>query len=168
MRILRFDPPVLRLAARVSTGTYMRSLARDLGRELGCGAHLTALRRTAIADLTVAAAIPDVQLRDREAAADRVLGSGAWCEPGKALPWLALRRITESELPLLRTGRLLDLESDAGDGVEAGRHDWGTDAEHRDDMAGPAGPIRLLHRERLVAIAEIRNGRIQPRKVFLD
>ena len=31
-----------------SSGTYVRALARDLGRALGCGAHLTALRRTAI------------------------------------------------------------------------------------------------------------------------
>lgn len=33
---------------RVSKGTYIRSLAADIGQELGCGAHLSALRRTAI------------------------------------------------------------------------------------------------------------------------
>ena len=33
-----------------SKGTYIRSLARDLGEALGCGAHLTALRRTAVGD----------------------------------------------------------------------------------------------------------------------
>jgi tRNA pseudouridine55 synthase len=33
---------------RVSKGTYIRSLAHDLGQVLGCGAHLSALRRTAI------------------------------------------------------------------------------------------------------------------------
>ena len=37
-------------SCRVSAGTYVRSLVHDLGRDLGCGAHLTALRRTRVAD----------------------------------------------------------------------------------------------------------------------
>lgn len=44
-------------AARVSSGTYLRSLARDMGRLLGCGAHLEGLRRTRIGPLTVRAAL---------------------------------------------------------------------------------------------------------------
>jgi len=36
-----------------SKGTYIRSIARDLGIELNSGGHLTALRRTAIGDYTV-------------------------------------------------------------------------------------------------------------------
>lgn len=163
LRILRFDPPVLQLAARVSTGTYMRSLARDLGRELGCGAHLTALRRTAIAELKAADGIPHALLQDHEEGAERILASAAWREAGGALSWLAGRRVTERELPLLRAGRPLDLESDEGDGVDAGGLDVGA--------GGPAsdpGPVRLLYRDQLVAIAELRDGRIQPRKVFLD
>jgi tRNA pseudouridine55 synthase len=40
----------------VSGGTYVRVLAADVGEGLGCGAHLTALRRTAIGPFTVAAA----------------------------------------------------------------------------------------------------------------
>ncbi|GAC1530835.1 MAG: tRNA pseudouridine(55) synthase TruB [Ramlibacter sp.] len=39
--------PVLRFTARVSKGTYIRSLGEDLGEVLGCGAHLSFLRRTA-------------------------------------------------------------------------------------------------------------------------
>jgi tRNA pseudouridine55 synthase len=42
------DPAVLRIAVRCSAGTYIRSLADDLGRLLGGGAHLTNLRRTAV------------------------------------------------------------------------------------------------------------------------
>lgn len=41
-----------------SSGTYIRALARDLGRDLGVGGHLTALRRTRIGDFDVAAAAP--------------------------------------------------------------------------------------------------------------
>jgi tRNA pseudouridine55 synthase len=39
-----------------STGTYVRALARDLGAALGCGAHLTALRRTRVGDFGLDAA----------------------------------------------------------------------------------------------------------------
>jgi tRNA pseudouridine55 synthase len=43
-------------------GTYIRSLARDLGMALGCGAHLQALRRTAVGPLVISDAIPLEQL----------------------------------------------------------------------------------------------------------
>ena len=43
---LAFDGRRLRLRVECGSGTYIRSLARDLGERLGCGAHLTALRRT--------------------------------------------------------------------------------------------------------------------------
>jgi tRNA pseudouridine55 synthase len=48
--------------ASVGSGVYLRALARDLGARLGCGAHLTALRRTAIGPLSVAEAMPLDQL----------------------------------------------------------------------------------------------------------
>jgi tRNA pseudouridine55 synthase len=45
--VVSYDAPDLVFRARVSKGTYIRTLAHDLGAALGCGAHLTALRRTA-------------------------------------------------------------------------------------------------------------------------
>lgn len=47
-----------------SKGTYVRTLAADLGEKLGCGAHLTALRRTRIGRLDVAAALTLKQLEE--------------------------------------------------------------------------------------------------------
>ena len=44
--IVRLAPPQMTFRVVCSPGTYIRSLAHDLGRLLGCGAHLTALRRT--------------------------------------------------------------------------------------------------------------------------
>jgi tRNA pseudouridine55 synthase len=44
----RFDPPRFDFRVRCSGGTYVRSLVADVGSGLGCGAHLAALRRTAI------------------------------------------------------------------------------------------------------------------------
>lgn len=53
----------LAFCAAVGSGTYLRSLARDLGAELGCGAHLLELRRTAIGphQVTEAAPLEDVR-----------------------------------------------------------------------------------------------------------
>lgn len=45
LRIVHFQPPELILEVDCSKGTYIRSLASDLGERLGCGAHLKALRR---------------------------------------------------------------------------------------------------------------------------
>jgi tRNA pseudouridine55 synthase len=51
--LLAFDSPQATIDVRCSAGTYIRSLAHDLGRQLGCGAHLAALRRTAAGDFTL-------------------------------------------------------------------------------------------------------------------
>ena len=52
--ILAVDLDRVRFRARVASGTYMRSVAHDMGRELACGAHLESLRRTAVAEFTLA------------------------------------------------------------------------------------------------------------------
>ena len=49
----RFDTPVFAFTVRCSSGTYVRSLVADVGAALGCGAHLSALRRTAIGPFDV-------------------------------------------------------------------------------------------------------------------
>jgi tRNA pseudouridine55 synthase len=50
-------PPGLTLELTCSPGTYVRALARDLGQQLGCGAHLTALTRLTSGDFTLDQAI---------------------------------------------------------------------------------------------------------------
>lgn len=72
------------LQVRCSSGTYIRSLARDLGRVLGCGACLVRLRRLSVGDLHVdGALVPETLSPDalRDAS-----GSG-WLEPGTGLSW---------------------------------------------------------------------------------
>ncbi len=46
IELLSYDMPRVRIRVRCSKGTYIRSLAREVGEALGSGAHLTALRRT--------------------------------------------------------------------------------------------------------------------------
>ena len=55
--------------ARVASGTYMRSVAHDMGQALGCGAHLESLRRTAVAEFTLEDAHTLDQLADAQLAA---------------------------------------------------------------------------------------------------
>ncbi|MEK8033928.1 tRNA pseudouridine(55) synthase TruB [Ideonella sp. DXS29W] len=57
--ILAWDDSALELtvAVRCSKGTYIRTLAEDIGERLGCGAHLAALRRTETGSVTLAGAI---------------------------------------------------------------------------------------------------------------
>jgi tRNA pseudouridine55 synthase len=52
--VTRLALPDLDLSVRCSSGTYVRAIARDLGAALGVGAHLTALRRTAVGPFTLA------------------------------------------------------------------------------------------------------------------
>jgi len=62
INLLALEGAEARLFVRCSAGTYMRSLAHDLGRELGCGAFLKSLCRTVSGDFTLAQAHPIEEL----------------------------------------------------------------------------------------------------------
>ena len=55
--VLGYDPPRLRVLVECSTGTYIRSLARDLGQALGCGGLVEQLRRRRVGRLTTGDAV---------------------------------------------------------------------------------------------------------------
>lgn len=55
--ILRWQDDVLELDVRCSKGTYIRTLAQDIGERLGCGAHLIGLRRTGSGGVTLQGAV---------------------------------------------------------------------------------------------------------------
>jgi tRNA pseudouridine55 synthase len=57
LELVEFAFPDVRFRATVGGGTYVRSLARDIGAALGCGGHLRALRRTAVGPLNLAEAV---------------------------------------------------------------------------------------------------------------
>lgn len=50
---LEIEMPFVRFKVRVSSGTYVRSLVHDIGQELGCGAIMTALRRTRVGEFKI-------------------------------------------------------------------------------------------------------------------
>lgn len=57
IKLLKFDYPIVEFEADVSSGTYIRSLARDLGSALGTGGYLSSLRRIKVGDYSLAEAV---------------------------------------------------------------------------------------------------------------
>jgi tRNA pseudouridine55 synthase len=105
--------------ARVGSGTYMRSVAHDMGKALGCGAHLESLRRTAVAEFTLA----DAHTLDELAAAagktrpdiSSDSDPGASCltdvfvHPRKLLPQFPCVTADEATASRIRDGRPVNL-----------------------------------------------------------
>ncbi len=64
LEVLEWAPPEVVIDVYCSSGTYVRSLAHDLGKELGCGAHLIGLRRTRSGLFTLRDAVPLRRLQE--------------------------------------------------------------------------------------------------------
>lgn len=64
MTLRKYEWPIIELTATVSKGTYIRSLARDIGARLGTGGYLNALRRDSIGKLQLAEAVTMEQLAE--------------------------------------------------------------------------------------------------------
>ena len=94
--------------ARVSSGTYIRSLAHELGERLGTGAHLTALRRIAVGEFTLGSAVPLDQLEQLWQH-----GSVPVVPPEELLPEFPSMLLSETALRGVRHGRDLELETGA-------------------------------------------------------
>jgi tRNA pseudouridine55 synthase len=73
LRMTQLGATEIEFTTTCSRGTYVRTLAADIGKELGCGAHLKRLRRTACDHLTVDRAIGLEELQDRCASASAPL-----------------------------------------------------------------------------------------------
>ena len=81
--LLDFAPPDVRFRVECTKGTYVRTLAHDVGQALGVGAHLVALRRTKIGQIDVAQAHPLAELLEAPALDGKVIPLAA------ALPLLS-------------------------------------------------------------------------------
>jgi tRNA pseudouridine55 synthase len=94
--------------ARVASGTYMRSVANDMGQRLGCGAHLESLRRTSLGEFDLSEACSLEQLstaaqRDGEALEE------LFVHPRKLLPQMPSVTATDEAVARIRTGRSVNL-----------------------------------------------------------
>lgn len=64
LKFIAYEAPFLTLEVHCSKGTYIRTLVDDLGEVLGCGAHVTVLRRLAVADYPIAAMMSYADLQN--------------------------------------------------------------------------------------------------------
>jgi len=64
LELLGLEGDSIRFAVECAGGTYVRSLAHDIGKQVGCGAHLAGLRRTAVAEFTEKQAVTLAQLEE--------------------------------------------------------------------------------------------------------
>ncbi len=95
-----FQTPHLSLQIRCGTGTYIRSLAHDLGQKLGCGGHLAALRRTAVGEFTVEDGVSLDELT-----ADNL--PAALLPPDAAVAHLPAINVTDADVVELSFGRFI-------------------------------------------------------------
>lgn len=151
-----FDPPEARVRARVSTGTYIRALARDVGRSLGCGAHLRSLRRTAVGPLRAEDAVPLRALDDAGGGSVRQLAA-----PARTLTWLPTRSLDDDEAERVAHGARIPRGA-----IRPPRTPL--TAEEASGGGPRDRPVLLLHGDRLLAVAEPAGRELQPRKVRSD
>lgn len=96
-----------RFCARVSSGTYIRSIAHDMGRELGVGAHLASLRRTAVAEFEIAQAVTLEQFEEAIIRGDRI--DGVVIHPRRILPGMPCVTASEESVNRIRHGNPVNL-----------------------------------------------------------
>ena len=104
--ILAVEGERARFRARVASGTYMRSVAHEMGQHLGCGAHLASLRRTAAAEFEIADACTLEQMQD---AARKDAVEDLFVHPRKLLPTLPSVTADEAAAARIRSGRSVNL-----------------------------------------------------------
>lgn len=136
LEITSLDLPLVGLDVTCSSGTYIRAIARDLGARLGVGAHLTALRRTAIGEHHLAGALSLDELG----------------EPGRASAAL------EPVLSVLQHLPRQELESGAVTDVRHGRAVR--------TAAADAPVVIMTHGDEVIGVAERSGGVLRPRKVL--
>ncbi len=105
--ILAVEADRARFRARVASGTYMRSVAHEMGRQLACGAHLESLRRTSVAEFN----LEDAHTLDQVADAAKNPSSldDLFVHPRKLLPQLPSVTADEPTAARIRSGRTVNL-----------------------------------------------------------
>lgn len=149
IELLEYSPPFVSVLVTCSRGTYIRSLADDIGAKLGCGACLKELRRTASGTFLIKNAI---SLEKFESMLKEGRGSECLTSPYASLDHLADIRLNDTGLAKVMHGRSPDL------------NDY-------DSELPPSGEtpvlVRLSHAHELVAVAEFSSGKRKQPQIAL-
>ena len=134
--------------AECGKGTYVRSLARDLGRILGCFGHVSALRRTAVGPFAEETMIPLEQLEAmcHRAASGEASLADAIMPVETALDDIPALAVSRADAARLTRGQAVLLR---------GR-----------DAPNFRGPVHVTVSGQLLALAELDHGEIVPKRVF--
>jgi tRNA pseudouridine55 synthase len=104
--VIALDGDLVEFCCRVSSGTYVRSLAHELGQKLGIGAHLASLRRTQVAEFVIQQSHTLEQI-------GQAVGQGRIVElmvhPRRVLPELPSVTADEEAIGKIRHGRTVNL-----------------------------------------------------------
>jgi tRNA pseudouridine55 synthase len=122
---------VARVEIRCGSGTYLRSIARDLGARLGVGGYLGRLVRTAYGPLGIASAIRSGEITSAEVVRDSLLPAEV------ILPDMEHVRLTVEQTTMVRQGRSVRVLPEPGPG-----HLRAHDASGRLIALGHADPLR--------------------------
>ncbi len=142
------DPDHAVLQAECGKGTYVRSLARDMGRALGCFGHVSALRRVAVGPFGAETMILLEQLEAlcHRAAAGEASLADALMPVETALDDIPALAVSQADAARLQRGQAVLLR---------GR-----------DAPNFRGPVYATASGQLVALAELEHGEIVPKRVF--
>jgi tRNA pseudouridine55 synthase len=113
-RLVEFTPgsdAVARIEVRCGSGTYMRSIARDLGRGLGVGGYLGRLVRTAYGGLEIESAVPSAELTTAAEVRDRLLPAEV------ILPHMERVKLNVEQEAMVRQGRSVRVLPEPGPGL---------------------------------------------------
>jgi tRNA pseudouridine55 synthase len=157
LRVTEINPPALGLYIECSKGTYIRTLAHDIGGELGCGAHVAALRRTRSGPFSIDAALPlaEIEVLLKERRLNQYLIPLA-----QAMGFLPVMEVGETAALQISNGQVIPLK-----GVDQGVPQGGR-------KEGEVVRVVAKKEGGLVAVAEIRQGAgglvVRPLRVFHD
>ncbi len=104
--ILGVTADLVDFRCRVSSGTYVRSLAHELGQKLGMGAHLASLRRTQVAEFSIE---QSHTLEEIAEAAARGAIEELLIHPRRVLPEIPSVTATDEDIAKIRHGRTVNL-----------------------------------------------------------
>lgn len=150
------DPerPMAELEVRCSAGTYVRALARDLGRQLGCGAYLGALTRTASGPFSIDRAHSLEHVRAALAAGEI---EPLLLAPDAGLEHIPMVRVPGRDLAAIARGQIIRIRGAVSGTVAAAAVLEGAEVVRAHDERGA-----------LVAMAHTEHGRLYPDKVFIS
>jgi tRNA pseudouridine55 synthase len=109
LEILGLEGDTASFRARVASGTYMRSVAHDMGQQVGCGAHLASLRRTALGEFSLSEAhtLEEVSATARSGRNDEI--EAMFVHPRRLLPHFPCVTASEEVAAHVRSGRAVNL-----------------------------------------------------------